>query len=165
MKKFSSKIISGLAVSLIGLSPIMSTQVSAMSDEVKISQNQVKSIEDCSKEELLQRLPSLWRRLFDTDKDAVRDNTYHNAYLNASCDIWTTYPEVINVVWSFANKAEETGGSYDVAFFSVWNPGGVAYNIVKDQDIEYSRNLVRTLERKVNILESMAKVYRRYHNK
>lgn len=161
MKKFSNKITAGLMASFIGLSPIIGSQVSAMFDGVEISQNQVKPIEDCSKEELLQRLPSLWRRFFATE-DAVMEDAYYNVYHNACDAVWNAVGGIVtNAVWAFANYDAIYNTSYDVAFFETWNHGGVAYNIIKDYDIEYSRNLVRILEEKVNNLERLAQQLRR----
>lgn len=196
MKKLSSKIMSGLMASFMGLSPIMSTQVSAMFDRIDASQNQVKPIEDCSKEELLQRLPSLWRRFFAT-QDAVMEDSYYNVYHNACDVVWNAVGGIVtNVVWSFANNVAKCearrayiaskddtifldaeppvrnrtvdfnydaiyDASYDVAFFNAWKHEGAAYNIIKDYDTEYSRNLVRILEEKVNNLERMAQQLRR----
>lgn len=42
------------------------------------------------------------------------------------------------------------------AFINAWKPGGVAYEIVKNNDIEYLENLTRILEESIIISNRFA---------
>lgn len=164
MKKLSSKIIAGLMASFIGLSPVMGTQVSAMWQPPIHQQN----LESYYKEELLEALPDLWQRFWHTenasfaaysDKDFIAVHNAARAAVKAAAynGAWYASKDAVEDAVSGIGRDNIASiwDARDIGFANAWRNGGVAYNIVKDNDITYFQNLVRVLEKQTTKLENL----------